>query len=1127
MAGDEAGPDAPSVGCPCDSWCGGANDYAGCLASNPGGALELLAPDTFVEMPEGSDLRCLNGGARLWFNYSTCSSPPCNSKNPDVPIFGNAKCECVDEWAGVDCGLCTADGQCGADSCNRYIHPFASTITAELIEFGHRVIGPLVENALAAFFGADNRGDISSGYISFGGEGTIEARLSIAVTSPVGDNIRSSDFLLLSANDCTFAVDECPAWSSNILSSPNIFTEANATNTTSGAPACLSWSCPDPDWSCPQNGQPYSADDSLRNVYCGFALSLARPPTQILCPYYSYSEFPDFDGNYQCVIKVDNGALQLVFDVKSGNCGIERYAFEPEEAVQLPEVETLPVATVLAITATIPVVALVACFIWVWVQPRPSLEEFDASLHVGKIGSTAAMRQAVPAGPGNPESAGPDSSYDTVLTWENISVDIRDERKCCASRSRPILRDVSGFAGPGILAIVGHSGSGKTSLLEVLSGRFRSKGGCTTQARTELLVGQVALNGKVVTSADNRAEQKGQEYDAGYVFQHPALDETLTAWETMMLEARLRRWSEPTITLRELVKELLDTVSLLPHMHTFVGGVFRRGLSGGQKKRLAIAIELLRRPSVLFLDEPTGGLDSAAAESLMKTLQLVAARGKIPIITTLHQPSTKLYQRIDSTLVLAMGRSVYFGPARLALPYFAVGVGHPVPDGAFNPAEFVVGVSTEYQQQQQASSRAFNLQANNTTQILDLASAFRRSIFWEACDRALGIAKQKPGLDKLFDAMKASSYVSAFDIAMAAFPSKTDDTRATGKNEHEDTGGHMETTPQQAAQDLVEAMAVLHSDDGRGGLLMVPAQETGESLGWGTIHHFHDDGCSAPRRNCAHCGVFAWRHLTVGFRDVSMLLLNFGAVLLMAIVLGLLYMDADLTIAGLLDRQGLFLLSAAFFFFIAQASMALSATERVRHIRAQAGQRNMSLYSPTVYILAKVVFEVLPMRVFSVCMYCLITWKMVGLRSDNADGLGYFVLILVLVAILSSLFFVFLGMTVGSPIGAQLIGSFVALIAMIFSGYLLQPSTLPSGVEVATRFLSFLRPAFEAMCINEFEGARIEITYEGVTVNISGEVILEQLGVDSSAWFLDMISLGAWCLVFLIMAIVTMAVGMR
>lgn len=60
------------------------------------------------------------------------------------------------------------------------------------------------------------------------------------------------------------------------------------------------------------------------------------------------------------------------------------------------------------------------------------------------------------------------------------------------------------------------------------------------------------------------------------------------------VQARLRRWSEPTATLRDLVTKLLDTVSLLPHMHTFVGGAFRRGLSGGQKKRLAIAIELVR-----------------------------------------------------------------------------------------------------------------------------------------------------------------------------------------------------------------------------------------------------------------------------------------------------------------------------------------------------------------------------------------------------------------------------------------------------------------------------------------------------------------------------------------------------
>lgn len=101
---------------------------------------------------------------------------------------------------------------------------------------------------------------------------------------------------------------------------------------------------------------------------------------------------------------------------------------------------------------------------------------------------------------------------------------------------------------------------------------------------------------------------------------------------------------------------------------------------------------------------------------------------------------------------------------------------------------------------------------------------------------------------------------------MAAFPSKGDNRHAPGKNEHEDTtSGLTETNTQRAAaKALVEAMAALHSEDGCGGLLMVPTQETSESLGWGTVHNFHEDSCSASRRNCAHCGVFAWRHLTVG-----------------------------------------------------------------------------------------------------------------------------------------------------------------------------------------------------------------------------------------------------------------------
>ena len=82
-------------------------------------------------------------------------------------------------------------------------------------------------------------------------------------------------------------------------------------------------------------------------------------------------------------------------------------------------------------------------------------------------------------------------------------------------------------------------------------------------------------------------------------------------------------------------------------------------------------------------------------------------------------------------------------------------------------------------------------------------------------------------------------------------------------------------------------------------------------------------------------------------------------------------------------------------------------------------------------------------------------------------------------------------------------------------------------MQIASRFVSFLRPAFEALCLNEFEGARIEITYEGFTVNISGAVILDQLGVDADAWVLDMATLGAWVVLFLLMVIATVVAGVQ
>ncbi len=147
MEGDTDGPSVGSVGCACDAWCGasgaddGSSTYQACLDDAAEGALLLsLAPKAEVEVPPEVDVRCANGGARTWFVFDDCSSPPCNEHNEFVPVFGSAMCDCAGGWAGMECNICTDDSLC-TEKCNHFINPEASVLSLYLLEFGHRVAG--------------------------------------------------------------------------------------------------------------------------------------------------------------------------------------------------------------------------------------------------------------------------------------------------------------------------------------------------------------------------------------------------------------------------------------------------------------------------------------------------------------------------------------------------------------------------------------------------------------------------------------------------------------------------------------------------------------------------------------------------------------------------------------------------------------------------------------------------------------------------------------------------------------------------------------------------------------------------------------------------------------------------
>jgi len=142
---------------------------------------------------------------------------------------------------------------------------------------------------------------------------------------------------------------------------------------------------------------------------------------------------------------------------------------------------------------------------------------------------------------------------------------------------------------------------------------------------------------------------------------------TLTVRETVTYSALLRLPSSMHKSeVRRIVDDTLDEMGLRECADRHIGTWHLRGISGGEKKRLSIALEILTRPRLLFLDEPTSGLDSAAAFSVVQTLRHLAVDGGRTIISSVHQPSSEVFALFDDLCLLSSGECVYFGDAKLA-----------------------------------------------------------------------------------------------------------------------------------------------------------------------------------------------------------------------------------------------------------------------------------------------------------------------------------------------------------------------------------------------------------------------------------------------------------------------------
>jgi len=340
--------------------------------------------------------------------------------------------------------------------------------------------------------------------------------------------------------------------------------------------------------------------------------------------------------------------------------------------------------------------------------------------------------------PRHPESYGP-SDGDTVaqshegggvplegppvtLGWSHLYYYVSIKKKGEKQKLRRcLLDDVTGIAPPGhLLAIMGPSGAGKTSLLNALAGRL-------PKSNHGELQGDITVNG--------RPRDKFFRQMVGYVMQDDVFFSNLTVLETLTLAARLKLPKRlSTEEKDEVVRTVILELSLSQAMNTRIGGVGIGGISGGEKKRVNVATELITRAPILFLDEPTSNLDAFQAFNVMNCLRRVASGGRA-VVCTIHQPRSSIYALFDQLLLLSQGKIVYYGDAKAATDYFSRQ--QFVCPEHFNPADYFLDVIS-------IDQKTPDMKAEGEARVLQLAEAYVASGAAGKFLTKLSVMKQAP-----------------------------------------------------------------------------------------------------------------------------------------------------------------------------------------------------------------------------------------------------------------------------------------------------------------------------------------------------------------------------------------------